>query len=110
MAERVEIARARLAFYVSTPAYRRPFANAGLEGLALQMSALSKHGRWQEMRALVNDDVLRAWVGVARYEELARAITERYRDILDRIEVSIPVTDEGDREILRAVISDLREI
>lgn len=110
LAERVEIARARLAFYVSTPAYRRPFANAGLEGLALQMSELSKHGRWQEMRALINDDVLREWVVVARYEDLARAITERYRDIIDRIEVSIPVTDEGDREILRAVITDLREI
>jgi len=107
LAERIEIARARLAFYVSTPAYRRPFAAAGLEELAVKMSELSKGARWQEMSALIDDEVLREWVVVATYEDLASAITERYAGIIDRIEVSIPLTEPSDRETLAHVITEL---
>ncbi len=104
---RKEIARARLAFYVSTPAYRRPFAAAGLEDLAVTMSELSKHGRWQEMSALVDDEMLHEWVVVADYEHLAHEIKARYHGIIDRIEVSIPLVDADDRDTLAHVVSDL---
>ena len=106
--DRAEIARARLAFYVSTPAYRRAFSNAGLEDLAIQMSELSRQSRWQEMAALVDDDVLHEWVVGADYDSLADAILKRYDGLIDRIEVSIPVADERDSEILGAIVRALR--
>ena len=107
LAARIEVTRQRLAFYVSTPAYRNAFANAGLEALAQEMSDLSKQQRWSEMAALIDDDVLHEWVVVATYDNLARAMIERYADIVDRVEISIPIASDVDRETLGAVVRDL---
>ncbi|MFP6725598.1 MAG: TIGR03617 family F420-dependent LLM class oxidoreductase, partial [Alphaproteobacteria bacterium] len=49
LAQRVRDARARIAFYCSTPAYRRAFEIHGLGDLATELSQLSKAGRWNEM-------------------------------------------------------------
>lgn len=105
---RTEVARARLAFYVSTPAYRRAFTNAGLEGLAIDMSELSKRGRWAEMATLISDEVLHEWVIVASYGDLANTIIERYSGLIDRIEVSIPVIEANDFEVLGDVVRTLQ--
>jgi probable F420-dependent oxidoreductase len=107
LAQRMEVARQRLAFYVSTPGYRKPFENAGLLDLAVEMSKLSRAGRWAEMAAHITDEVLHEWVVVARYEDLAEALISRFGDVLDRVEVSIPVDDEGDHETLRAIVARL---
>ncbi len=107
LAQRIEVARARLAFYVSTPAYRRAFSNAGLEELSIEMSQLSKAQRWSDMSALISDDVLNEWVIVAKYDDLASTILDRYGDLIDRIEVSIPVNTPGDAEVLAQVVAVL---
>jgi probable F420-dependent oxidoreductase len=107
LAGRIETARARLAFYVSTPAYRGPFDRAGLGDLADRLSQLARAQRWAEMAACIDDDVLQEWVVVAPYEGLADAIKARYGSLIDRIEVGIPLHTEADREILRQVLTDL---
>lgn len=107
LASRVEVARQRLAFYVSTPAYRAPFEQVGLGDLAAEMSRLSKAQRWSEMAALVDDEVLHEWVVVARYEELAASLRERYGDLIDRVEVSIPVVSGEDRDVLAGIVAAL---
>ncbi|MEM7251337.1 MAG: TIGR03617 family F420-dependent LLM class oxidoreductase [Pseudomonadota bacterium] len=108
LAERIEVARARLAFYVSTPAYRRAFDNAGLGDLATEMSQLSKVGRWQEMARLIDDDVLNEWVVVADYDHLADTILARYGDLIQRVEVSIPVNSPEDARVLASVVETLQ--
>lgn len=107
LAKRTEIARQRLAFYVSTPAYRLPFTRAGLEDLALELAQLSKAQRWDEMAARIDDDVLHEWVVVARYEDLASDIAQRYGTLIQRIEVSIPLEQSGDHEVLQQILRDL---
>ncbi len=106
--ERVEVARQRLAFYVSTPAYRRPFENAGLGDLATELSRLSKEQRWQEMGARIGDDVLDEWVVVATYDELAAEIRSRFDGLVDRVEVSIPLEHEADSDTLARIVADLQ--
>jgi probable F420-dependent oxidoreductase len=108
LAQRMEVARSRLAFYVSTPAYRRAFSNAGLEDLAIEMSQLSKGQEWAKMSRLINDDVLHEWVVVAPYEKLAETILARYGGLIDRIEVSIPVNNETDEAVLRDIVHALQ--
>jgi probable F420-dependent oxidoreductase len=110
LAQRIKIARQRLAFYVSTPAYRRPFARAGLQDLSEELSMLSKAQRWQEMAERISDDVLHEWVIVARYEDLAATIAKRLGHLIERIEVSIPVADTRDYEILAEILRDLQAI
>lgn len=105
--KRKEIARQRLAFYVSTPAYRRPFENAGLLDLAKRMSVLPREGRWDEMATMIDDEILHEWVIVAKYDELAGAINDRFGDVLDRIEVSIPMDKPEDQAVMAEVIRDI---
>jgi len=108
LAARTEIARQRLAFYVSTPAYRLPFEQAGLEDLAMELAALSKAQRWDEMASRIDDEVLHEWVVVARYEDLAGVITQRYGGLVQRIEVSIPIEQPGDAAVLGNILQDIQ--
>ncbi len=50
--------RRLLAFYGSTPAYRPVLEVHGWGDLQPELNALSKQGRWQDMGALIDDDVL----------------------------------------------------
>ena len=45
---------------------------------------------------------------VALYDELASKIKDRFRSVLDRIEVSIPINNRQDEEVLSQIIVDLR--
>jgi len=107
LAARIEIARQRLAFYCSTPAYARAFAVYGLEDLCAEMAQLSRAQRWDEMAARIDDDLLHRFVVVSRYEDLATTIIQRYGDCIDRIEVSIPLGTDSDAAILAGIVDEL---
>ena len=108
LAARKEVARQRLAFYLSTPAYDRAFEVYQLQDLCQQMNQLSRTNRWSEMSELVSDELLEEIVIVALYDELASKIKDRFRLVLDRIEVSIPINNRQDEEVLSQIIVDLR--
>ena len=57
-AEEWEAARRRVAFYASTPGYWGALETHGLKALGEQLHACTREGRWAEMPALVDDDVL----------------------------------------------------
>ena len=61
------------------------------------------------MAALIDDEVLHEWVVVAKYDELAKTLVERYGDVLDRVEVSIPIPTEEDVATLKDVVSELHQ-
>ena len=104
---RKEVARERLAFYLSTPAYARAFEVYQLQDLCLQMNQLSRTNQWSEMSKLVSDELLEEIVIVALHDELASKIKDRFRSVLDRIEVSIPINNRQDEEVLSQIIVDL---
>jgi probable F420-dependent oxidoreductase len=106
---RIEIARQRLAFYCSTPAYAGAFEVFGLQDLCAEMAELSRKQAWQALAAKVDDDLLHQFVIVARYDDLAATITKRYSDLIQRIEVSFPVESAADKERLAQVIHELNE-
>lgn len=54
----LERARAQVAFYASTPAYRPVLERHGLGELQPRLNALSKEGKWPEMARLVSDELL----------------------------------------------------
>jgi len=107
---RREIARQRLAFYVSTPAYRGAFDRYGLEDLANELAQLSKAGRWQELASRISDEVLEKWVLIATYDQLADAVNNRYGQLIDRIELSIPVEAKADSEQLKDIVGAIQAI
>ncbi len=77
----VAAARKQLAFYGSTPAYRSTLDCHGWGDLHLELNRLSKEGRWDEMAALVGDDVLEAIAVVGPRREIARKLRARLAGI-----------------------------
>ena len=70
-------ARAQIAFYASTAAYRTVLEHHGWGGLQPDLARLAREGRWSEMTGLVGDDLLDA-VGVSgRPDEVRRRLRAR---------------------------------
>ncbi|MEE1783701.1 TIGR03617 family F420-dependent LLM class oxidoreductase [Streptomyces sp. SP17BM10] len=82
--------RERLAFYASTPAYRPVLAQHGWEDLQERLHPLSVRGRWQEMAAMIDDEVFDAFAVSGPVEDVAREITRRYAGLFTRLSVSLP--------------------
>ncbi len=107
LARVAETVRARVAFYLSTPSYRRTFELHGWDDIAEQASALSKQQRWDDLPGLVHDEMLHTVATLATHDSIAAELSDRYGNRVDRIEFSMPVNSPGDAEILSSIISAL---
>lgn len=95
-------ARGLLAFYASTPAYRPPLVLEGREDLQPELNRLTKEGRWADMPALIDDDLLDAFTVRAEPAAIGRAVRARLGPTFDRVALSIPGAIDDD--VLGAVI------
>lgn len=77
--------RSHLAFYASTPAYRPLLELHGWGDLGPELTRLSKEGRWPEMGALIDDDVLEAFAIVAPLAEVPNKVATRCRGVVTRV-------------------------
>lgn len=102
-----EIVRARVAFYLSTPSYRRTFELHGWGDAARQASELSRAQRWDEMSSLVHDEMLNTVATIGTFDEIAGKLNERYANRVDRLEFSIPVNGPADAEVLSEILAEL---
>jgi probable F420-dependent oxidoreductase len=82
--------RFNLAFYGSTPSYRVTLEVHGWQGLQEDLNALTKAGRWDEMSALVSDELLEEVCVVGTPAEAARQLRSRYAGLADRVALSLP--------------------
>jgi alkanesulfonate monooxygenase SsuD/methylene tetrahydromethanopterin reductase-like flavin-dependent oxidoreductase (luciferase family) len=67
---KVRDARARTAFYASTPGYFAAFEHLGLADLATRAKALSKAQDWEELPKLIDDEVLEQFVVIGTYDTI----------------------------------------
>ena len=81
-------ARKQLAFYGSTPAYRPTLDCHGWGDLHVELNRMSKLGRWDEMAALVSDEVLEAIAVVGRRDQIAAKLRERLAGIADGVSLT----------------------
>ena len=82
--------RRQLAFYGSTPAYRRVLDLHGWGDLQPELNRLSKEGRWEEMGGLIGDELVDTFTVRGRPEEIAPRVLARYGDLVDRISFNAP--------------------
>ena len=82
--------RRQLAFYASTPAYRKVLAFHGRPDLPAALNELSKQGRWQDMGTLIDDEILNVFSVTGKPEEIGPAIQSRFGGILDRVALYAP--------------------
>ena len=105
---KVRDARARIAFYASTPQYRAAFDHLGLGDLADSLKVLSRAQRWEEMPQHISDEVLHTFVTIGTYDTIGRKLCDRYSDVVTNCEFSIAVKNDADRERLRQLASDIQ--
>ena len=108
VAAAMDVVRRRIGFYGSTRSYLPILALHGLEELAAKLHEFSVTGRWNEMAALVSDDVVRIFAACGTYDEIAASIEQRFGGVADSIDTNFPAgTPPGLR---REIISDIRRI
>jgi probable F420-dependent oxidoreductase len=71
-------ARGLVAFYASTPAYRRVLDVHGWGDLQAELQGLTREGRWTDLPAAVPDEVLDAVALLGSPTEVAAGLTRRF--------------------------------
>ncbi|MGU3495109.1 TIGR03617 family F420-dependent LLM class oxidoreductase [Xanthobacteraceae bacterium A53D] len=105
---KIRDARARIAFYASTPGYVAAFEHLGLGDLANECKALSKEQRWEELPAFINDDVLEQFAVIGTYDDIADKLQARFGHLVTNIEFSIAAKTPQDREILARLAREVQ--
>jgi alkanesulfonate monooxygenase SsuD/methylene tetrahydromethanopterin reductase-like flavin-dependent oxidoreductase (luciferase family) len=89
-------ARAQIAFYGSTPAYRGVLEIEGYSDLHPKLNRLSKRGKWLEMAGHIDDDLLDRIATTGRPDEIALKLRERYAGWVDRVSLVVPFAPDPD--------------
>lgn len=104
----MEAVRRRIGFYGSTRTYMPILALHGLQDLGLKLHRMSVEGRWNDMAALVSDDVVRIFAACGTYSQIARAIAERYGGVADAIDLEFPT--DAPVGLRREVLADIKRV
>ena len=99
--------RRMFAFLYSTPAYRRTLELYGWDDLAGDLQALVRADRWDDLPALVTDELLDTLVPAGRHDELAPVLLDRYDGLADGLLLG-PQGDPADDESVATLVAALR--
>ena len=95
----VDRARTQIAFYGSTPNYAFQFDDLGYEGITPQLGSLIRHGKFEDMAALITDEMLEHYAVVCTWDELADRLIERYSGTAARLVMYLAEQSiRGDRQ------------
>ena len=81
----VDQARTQIAFYGSTPNYAFQFDDLGFEGITPLLGSLIRQGKFDDMAALITDEMLEHYAVVCRWDELADRLIGRYSGTATRL-------------------------
>ncbi len=79
-----------LSFYGSTPSYRPVLEAHGWGDLHVELNTLSKQGRWLDMIALIDDDILHTIAVCGTPAEVAKQLDARFDGVADRVGFYLP--------------------
>ncbi|MBV9995358.1 MAG: TIGR03617 family F420-dependent LLM class oxidoreductase [Caulobacteraceae bacterium] len=79
--------RKYIAFYASTPAYAPVLAHAGCPEIHAPLRVMSREGRWDDMPALVSDEIVDQFAVFDAPRELGRRLKAKYEGILSEIAI-----------------------
>ena len=92
----------QIAFYGSTPAYAPVLGIHGWGDLQPELNRLSKEGKWDEMGALITDDILNEFAVVGEPDEAVDKFKAKFGDMIDRTTANFAASDEDHQKALMA--------
>jgi probable F420-dependent oxidoreductase len=112
MAASATVARERIAFYASTPAYRPVLELHGWGDLQGELNAAARRGEWQAMGHLIDDTMLGEFAVVAPPDELPAAYARWAGGLADRTGFTPPETMDADaaRELIASIKASAAEV
>jgi probable F420-dependent oxidoreductase len=98
--------RKQIAFYGSTPAYRRVLDLHGWGELHIELNRLSKEGEWDAMTSLIDDDMLNAFAVVGPVDTISAALRKRCEGVVDRV---LPIFYSASQDCITAALKEFRQ-
>jgi probable F420-dependent oxidoreductase len=98
--------RKQIAFYGSTPAYRRVLELHGWGDLHTELHRLSLEGEWDTMGSLIDDEMLAGFAVVGPVDTIAAALKSRCEGAVDRV---LPIFLTASKSCITAALKGFRE-
>jgi len=100
--------RERIGFYGSTRTYLPILQLHGLGDLGLKLHRMSVANQWDKMAAEITDDVVRVFAACGTYDQLPRAIEERFGGAADSVDIHFPLGTQP--SLIRELVTDIKRI
>jgi probable F420-dependent oxidoreductase len=98
--------RKQIAFYGSTPAYRKVLDLHGWGELHTELNRLSKQGEWDAMGGLIDDEMLAAFAVVGPVDTIGDALHARCAGVVDRV---LPIFYNASASCITAAMKEFRQ-
>ncbi len=99
----------RISFYASTRTYHGVLELHGWHDVGPRLHQLSVEGKWQEMPALITDDMLAEWAIVATFDQLVPRVRERCAGVFSTVLLDLPPELRRDDARVREIIGALHQ-
>ena len=100
--------RQQISFYASTPPYRPVFELEGWGAVADELKALAARGRWNDMPALISDEMLERFALRGCWAELPAKVLQKYDRLLDRVSYYFPLVPGENEAGSRATVAGFK--
>jgi probable F420-dependent oxidoreductase len=101
--------RQRIAFYASTRTYHSVLEFHGWKEVGMRLHQLSLEGKWQEMPALITDEMLAEFAIIATYDELVSKVKQRCAGVFSTVLLEFPPRLREDEARVQEIVRALRE-
>ncbi len=101
--------RQPISFYGSTRSYHEVFDVHGWRDLGERLHALSLEGKWDEMRRIIPEEVLRGFAQTSTYDKLPDFIRE-HREYASRVGLAIPNRTPAEQERFQHLLREVQGI
>jgi probable F420-dependent oxidoreductase len=100
--------QSQLGFYASTPAYRAVLELHGWGDLQTAANQLTREGRWQEMGALITDDILNTFAVVSEdIGQVPTLLKQRYGGLADTWMCTV---ETGNTDLQKQLVSAVQAV
>ncbi|MCL0101561.1 TIGR03617 family F420-dependent LLM class oxidoreductase [Dehalococcoidia bacterium] len=100
--------RNAISFYGSTPAYHPVLEIHGWNDLGEKLHLMSRDQKWEQMATEIPDEVVDEIAVTAKYDDLAKAIKQRYEDFATGFSIDLPTKTPEEEERLASIIKEIQ--
>jgi probable F420-dependent oxidoreductase len=108
--EALERTRRQVSFYASTRSYANVMKTHGWDDEAAQLHRLSIEARWDDMAAVITDDMLEEFCVIGTWDELPAKMREKFAGINTQVTLPIDPKTPDEEAQFRDIVAALKTI